>query len=135
MIIWGRSVGFLNCKLLIYITNSLIYRNLFGLFGRGSGRGSVYWRGYEYLRYDGPMSPCASRWYYHGLAMGKSSGISVLSISKMFSVWFGSSSPRKNQNTLQRDLRLMNYDPMKYMSKAKFWEYENMANFEALNFL
>ena len=27
-----------------------------------------------------------------GLAMGKNSGISVLSISKMFSVWFGSSS-------------------------------------------
>ena len=68
-----------------------------------------------------------------GLAMGKNSGISVLSISKMFSVWFGSSLPHKNQNTLQRDLCLMNYDSMKYMSKAKFWEYENMANFEAFN--
>ena len=99
MIIWGRSVEFI---VSYWYTNSLIYRNLFGLFGRGSGRGSVYWRGYEYLRYDGPMSPCASRWYYHGLAMGKSSGISVLSISKMFSVWFGSSLPHKNQNTLQR---------------------------------
>ena len=66
-----------------------------------------------------------------GLAMGKNSGISVLSISKMFSVWFGSFLPHKNQNTLQRDLRLMNYDPMKYMSKfAIFWEYENMANFK-----